>query len=101
MMAGRDPDSGENRHPSLELLRLAVPRRLYTSRQLEHAADTMAAIAADPSAVRGYELVAEAPVLRHFTARFRPLDPDDSRASSPLRRPADLRANRRTFGTVP
>jgi tryptophanase len=76
VMAGRDPDSGENRHPSLELLRLAVPRRLYTSRQLEHAGDTMAAIAADPSAVRGYELVAEAPVLRHFTARFRPLDPE-------------------------
>jgi len=76
VMAGRDPESGENRHPSLELLRLAVPRRLYTSRQLEHAADTIAAIVADTDAVRGYDLVAEAPVLRHFTARFRPLDPE-------------------------
>ena len=80
VMAGRDPETGENRHPLLELLRLAVPRRLYTSRQLEHAADTMAAIAADPSAVRGYDLVEEAPVLRHFTARFRPRDPELARA---------------------
>jgi tryptophanase len=73
VMAGRDPATGENRHPRLELLRLAVPRRVYTSRQLEHAADAMAEILERPEAVPGYELVSEAPVLRHFTARFRPL----------------------------
>jgi tryptophanase len=75
VMAGRDPASGENRHPALELLRLAVPRRVYTSRQLEHAADAVAEIMGEPTSVRGFELVSEAPVLRHFTARFRPLDP--------------------------
>ena len=74
-MAGRDPESGENRHPPLELLRLAVPRRVYTSRQLEHAADAMAEIVAEPERVQGFEFVYEAEVLRHFTARFRPLDP--------------------------
>jgi tryptophanase len=73
VMAGRDPGTGENRHPPLELLRLAVPRRVYTSRQLEHAADSMALILADPEAVPGYEFVSEASVLRHFTARFQPL----------------------------
>ncbi len=72
VMAGRDPATGENRHPRLELLRLAVPRRTYTSRQLEHAADAMAEILEKPEAVPAYELVAEAPVLRHFTARFQP-----------------------------
>ncbi len=72
VMAGRDPATGENRHPRLELLRLAVPRRTYTSRQLEHAADAMAEILEKPDAVPAYELVAEAPVLRHFTARFQP-----------------------------
>jgi tryptophanase len=55
-------------------LRLAIPRRVYTSRQLEHAADAMREILHDREAVQGYELVAEAPVLRHFTARFAPLD---------------------------
>jgi tyrosine phenol-lyase len=73
VMAGRDPVSGENRHPPLELVRLAVPRRVYTSRQLEHAADAAAAVLEEPEAVPPLELVSEPPVLRHFTARFRPL----------------------------
>ena len=72
---GAIPASGENRHPPLELLRLAVPRRVYTSRQLEHAADAMAEIVRDSASVRGFEFEYEAEVLRHFTARFRPLDP--------------------------
>jgi tyrosine phenol-lyase len=73
VMAGRDPVSGENRHPPLELVRLAVPRRVYTSRQLEHAADAAAAVLEEAEAVPPLELVSEPPVLRHFTARFRPL----------------------------
>ncbi len=71
-MAGRDPATGENRVPALELVRLAVPRRVYSSRQLEHAADAAAELVADPGSVAGLEMVSEAPVLRHFTARFRP-----------------------------
>jgi tryptophanase len=47
---------------------------VYTTRQLEQAADAVTAILADAGSQRGFELVAEAPVLRHFTARFRPLD---------------------------
>ena len=73
VMAGRDPETGENRHPPLELVRLAVPRRVYTSRQLEHAAEATAEVTRDPGAVAGLEIVYEAPVLRHFTARFRPV----------------------------
>jgi tryptophanase len=70
LLAGRDPATGANRHPSLELVRLAVPRRVYTSRQLEHAADATAAVLAEAEAVRGLHITYEAPVLRHFTARF-------------------------------
>ncbi len=44
VMAGRDPETGENRHPPLELVRLAVPRRVYTSRQLELAAEAAAEV---------------------------------------------------------
>jgi tyrosine phenol-lyase len=73
VMAGRDPATGENRVAPLELVRLAVPRRVYSSRQLEQAADATAEIVADPEAVPGLEMVSEAPVLRHFTARFQPL----------------------------
>jgi tryptophanase len=73
VMAGRDPLSGENRVPPLELVRLAVPRRVYSSRQLEQAGDAAAVVVADPGSVRGLEMTSEAPVLRHFTARFRPV----------------------------
>jgi tryptophanase len=72
VMAGRDPVTKENRVPALELVRLAVPRRVYSSRQLEQAGDATAEVVADPGAVRGLEMTNEAPVLRHFTARFRP-----------------------------
>jgi tryptophanase len=70
LMAGRDPASGENRHPPLELVRLAVPRRVYTSRQLEQAADAAAEVLAGAAGLRGLKITYEAPVLRHFTARF-------------------------------
>ena len=73
VMAGRDPVTGENRYPALELVRLAVPRRVYTSRQLEQAGDAVAATLEEAAEVRGLEMVEEAPVLRHFTARFAPL----------------------------
>jgi tryptophanase len=74
-MMGRDPITGENRHPDLELLRLAVPRRTYTHTQLEVVADSLAEIAARTERVPGLRMTYEAPVLRHFTARFEPLSP--------------------------
>ena len=69
-MAGRDPATGANRHPPLELVRLAVPRRVYTARQLEHAADAAEQVLGEAESVRGLRITYEAPVLRHFTARF-------------------------------
>ncbi len=69
-MAGRDPATGANRHPPLELVRLAVPRRVYTARQLEHAADAAEEVVGAAESVRGLRITYEAPVLRHFTARF-------------------------------
>jgi tryptophanase len=46
---------------------------VYTSRQLEQAGDAAAAVMADAPSLRGLEMISEAPVLRHFTARFRRL----------------------------
>lgn len=71
-MAGRDPETGENRHPAVELLRLAIPRRTYTHTQLEVVAEVLHRIALQPQGVSGLTMIHEAPILRHFTARFEP-----------------------------
>jgi len=69
-----DPETGETQYPELELVRLAVPRRVYTDRHMDRVAGTVSAVYERRSDVRGLELVREAPVLRHFTAEFSRLD---------------------------
>ncbi|MDQ7842314.1 MAG: tryptophanase [Armatimonadota bacterium] len=73
VMAGRDPRTGEERFPRLELVRLAVPRRVYTQSHLAVVAATAAATFARRETVRGLRIVSEPPALRHFLARFEPL----------------------------
>ncbi len=65
-----DPKTGEEIWPELELVRLAVPRRVYTDRHMARVAATIAAVKARAGEVRGLRLTYQAPVLRHFTARF-------------------------------
>ncbi|MFV2017799.1 tryptophanase [Micromonospora sp. LOL_023] len=56
-----------------ELVRLAIPRRVYTDTHLEYVADVLADIAKDPERVNGYRIVAAPPLLRHFKVRLAPL----------------------------
>ncbi len=72
VMFGR-PDPARPGHeilPALDLVRLAVPRRVYTNTHLEYVAQVTAGLRADPKSLRGVRIVKQAPVLRHFTARF-------------------------------
>ena len=71
--ARRDPHTGETLYPDMELLRLAIPRRTYTDRHLAHVARAVAEVWGRRDSLRGLEMTYEAPVLRHFTARFEPL----------------------------
>ncbi len=71
VLAGRDPETGENRYPRLEMVRLAVPRRVYTCRHLDVVAETCRRVLDRRGEVVGLEFEEEPPVLRHFTARFR------------------------------
>lgn len=68
-----DEKTGEQIFPELELVRLAIPRRVYTDRHMDVVARALAAIGRRKDRIRGMKLVYEAPVLRHFTARFEPL----------------------------
>ncbi len=74
MFEHRDPDTGRKVHPSMELVRLAVPRRVYTTTQLGYVAEACGRVAAAGERLRGLEVVWEPPALRHFTARLRPRD---------------------------
>jgi tryptophanase len=68
LMADRDPATRENRFPKLELLRLAVPRRVYTSSHMEYVAATVGNVFLNRNNIRkGLRITSEAQILRHFT----------------------------------
>jgi tyrosine phenol-lyase len=72
-----DPDTGEMVPPAMELVRLAVPRRVYTHTQLDYVADSCARVMEIGERLRGLEIVWEPPALRHFTASLRPVGDGD------------------------
>ena len=73
MFAYSDPDSGEMIYPRLELVRLALPRRVYTQSHMDYVVATMVRLAEKRLQLRGYRLTYAPPLLRHFTARFESL----------------------------
>jgi len=71
VLADRDPITRENRYPELELVRLAIPRRTYTNNHMEYIAVALKNIYdTREEAKSGYLIVDEAPIMRHFTAKF-------------------------------
>ncbi|MEI7983826.1 MAG: tryptophanase, partial [Bacteroidota bacterium] len=68
LMADRDPVTRENRYPELELMRLAIPRRVYTNNHMDVIAVALKNIWDRRSAITtGLKIVKEAPIMRHFT----------------------------------
>ncbi|NOZ79660.1 MAG: tryptophanase [Acidobacteria bacterium] len=73
MFGKTDPQTGEPVWPELELVRLAIPRRVYTNTHLGYVADVLETLYRNRELVRGLRMVYAAEVLRHFTARFAPV----------------------------
>ncbi len=73
MFAHPSPETGVMVYPALELVRLAIPRRVYTQSHMDYVVDVCTRIAARKSELRGYRFTYAPKLLRHFTARFEAL----------------------------
>ncbi|MBN2365415.1 MAG: tryptophanase [Calditrichaeota bacterium] len=74
MFAYRDNGSGKWHYPELELVRLAIPRRVYTASHLKYVADAIITLYQNRNQLKGLKLVNDPPFLRHFTAVLEKLD---------------------------
>jgi tryptophanase len=61
-------------HASMELVRLAIPRRVYTQSHIEYVVEIILDVWRRRDAIRGYEIVHQPPFLRHFSARLKPIE---------------------------
>jgi tyrosine phenol-lyase len=82
MFGGEDPNTGELLSPQRELVRLAVPRRVYTNSHLEYVADITAEIVKGKDQLRGYKIVKAPKFLRHFTCTMEEMASDPARTVS-------------------
>lgn len=70
MFAQPDEKTGEMKYPQLELVRLAIPRRVYTTEHMRYVAESVIELHRQREHLKGLRITYEAPVLRHFTARL-------------------------------
>lgn len=70
MFGKRDPVTGRTIHPELELVRLVIPRRVYTNLHMAYVAESIVELYDRRDSIAGLVMTYQASRLRHFTARF-------------------------------
>jgi tryptophanase len=73
VMFGKYDKNGKLIPAMMELVRLAIPRRVYTQSHIDYLIEIILEVFNSRHKLKGYKIVYEAPMLRHFTARFQPL----------------------------
>ena len=70
VMFGKYDDNGNVISPPMELVRMAIPRRVYTQSHIDYVAEVVIEVYKNRAKLGGYKFTYEAPMLRHFTAKF-------------------------------
>jgi tryptophanase len=73
VMFGKYDKNGKLIPPPMELVRLAIPRRVYTQSHIDYVLEVVLEVFSKRKTLKGYNIVYQAPMLRHFTARFEPV----------------------------
>jgi len=73
VMFGRHPD-GTEEPAAMDLVRMAIPRRTYTQSHIDYVIEVVTAVAERAAELPGYRIAEQPEQLRHFTARFEPLE---------------------------
>ena len=71
--AGRNKETGEHNYPKLELVRLTIPRRVYTQAHMDVVAESVIEVYEKRNSIKGLKMVYEPKYLRFFQARFEQL----------------------------
>ena len=73
LLADRDPETMQDRYPALELLRLAIPRRVYTNNHMDYIAAALKNVVDRSNSIKsGYRITHQLPIMRHFTVELEP-----------------------------
>jgi len=70
VMFGKYDKNGKHIAPPMELVRLAIPRRVYTQSHIDYVIEAIDEVNKKKNELKGYRIIYEAPMLRHFTAKF-------------------------------
>jgi tryptophanase len=73
MLGWRDAETGEEKPGARELVRLAIPRRVYTQSHIDYVIEVVTHVHEHSEELLGYRIVEQAPFLRHFSARLEPV----------------------------